>query len=116
LSLRKHCGKPIRQQAELTYKEWEVFGGYDFEIAHGSKLRHPRGALNGDLEIFIFVKVVGECSDSAKGMRFDDDVDELELCGQSVEAVRPTRIVPDDPHIVVANMALFEIEMRVVRM
>ena len=48
-------------------------------------------------------------------MRFDDEVNKLELCCQRVKAVGLPGIVPDDPYVVITNMALFVVMLRVMK-
>ncbi len=47
-------------------------------------------------------------------MRFDDDVYELELSQERVEAVGHARVVPDDAHQVVPDVSLFVVEVWIV--
>jgi len=47
-------------------------------------------------------------------VRLDDDVDELELCRERVEAVGRASVDPDDPHEVIPDVPLFIGEVRVV--
>ena len=114
LGVLKHRGEPVREQTELAHEQRQVLGGDELEVADGRELRHARRALHGDAEVLVLVQAVGERRDGADRVRLDDDVHELELRRERVEAVGPARVVPDDAHKVVANVSLFIVEMRVV--
>jgi hypothetical protein len=47
-------------------------------------------------------------------VRLNNDIDELELCREGVEAVKHSRVVPNDAHEVVTDVALFRVKLWVV--
>ena len=107
-------GEPVAEQAELAHEQGEVLGRDELEVSDGRELGHARRALHRDAEVLVLVQVVGEGGDGAERMRLDDDVHELELRRERVEAVGHARVVPDDAHQVVPDVPLFVVEVRVV--
>jgi hypothetical protein len=114
LGVLKHGGEPVGEQAELADKQRQVLRGDQLEVADGRELGHAGRALHGDAEVLVVVQAVGELRDGADRVRLDDDVYELELRRERVEAVGLARVVPDDAHKVVADVSLFVVELRVV--
>ena len=107
-------GEPVSEQAELPHEQREALRRNELEVADGGELGHSGGALDGDAEVFVLVQVVREGGDGAERVGLDDDVDELVLRRERVEAVRNARVVPDDADKVVADVPLFVVKVRVV--
>ena len=114
LRMLKDGREPIGQKTELTDEERQVLRRDQLEVAYGRELGHARRALHRHSKVLVLVQAVGECGYGAYRVRPDDDVDELELGQERVEAVGHARVVPDDAHEVVPDVSLFVVELRVV--
>ena len=108
-------GEPVADQAELAHEERQVLRRDELEVADGGEGGHAGRALHDHAEVLVLVQAVREGGDGAERVRLDDDVDELELRRERVEAVRDPRVVPDDPHEVVPDVPLLVVKVRVVR-
>ena len=107
-------GEPVADQAELAHEQREVLRRDELEVADGGELGHAGRALDDHAEVLVLVQAVREGRDGAERVRLDDDVDELELRRERVEAIGHARVVPDDPHEVVPDVPLLVVEVRVV--
>ena len=114
LSVLEDRGEPVADQAELAHEQREVLRRDELEVADGGELGHAGRALYDHAEVLVLVQAVRKGGDGAERVRLDDDVDELELRRERVEAVGHARVVPDDPHEVVPDVPLFVVEVRVV--